>query len=118
MPNSAELATAACAAPPVSRPVSRLASLSSSSPAPDAVSTAPNTMKIRMLPDTTCRGWPNMPPVCAQKFCTIARRCCAGVASVPANTPVHSGSWPRTKKYAIQNAQKATMKPPNSRYVR
>jgi hypothetical protein len=98
VPNSAELATAACAAPPVSPPVNRLAIFISRSPAPDPIRMAPKTMKISTLPVTTWTGWPNMPPVWAQKLSTIVRRFCAIVASDPARMPVHSGSQPRAKK--------------------
>ena len=73
VPKSAELATAACAAPPTRPPVRRLATFSKRSPAPEAINTEPNTMKIRTFPDTTWSGVPNIPPVCDQKFKTIAR---------------------------------------------
>ena len=53
VPKSAELATAACAAPPVKRPVRRLAIFIRRPPAPLAIKTAPKTMKINTLPDTT-----------------------------------------------------------------
>jgi len=53
VPNNAELATAAWAAPPVRPPVSRLAIFIRRSPAPLAINTAPKTMKISTLPDTT-----------------------------------------------------------------
>ena len=98
VPKSAELATAAWAAPPVSPPATRFAIFIRRSPAPDAISTPPNTMKINTFPETTCRGWPNMPPVCDQKLSTIDRMDCENVDSEPARTPIQSGIEPRTKK--------------------
>ena len=92
VPNSAEEATAACAAPPVSPPVSRLAIFMSRSPAPEAIRIAPKTMKTSTLAVTTCTGWPNMPPVWAQKLRSICRRFCAKVASDPASSPSQSGT--------------------------
>ena len=118
VPNSADEATAACAAPPVKRPVKRFAIFIKTSPAPEAINTAPKMIKIRTLPETTCNGCPNNPPVWAQKFNTMARMDWANVLSDPAKIPVHSGSHPRTKKYTIQKRQKNMMKLPNCFHVR
>jgi len=112
VPNKAELATAAWAAPPVNPPVSLLAIFIRSSPAPEAISTEPKTMNIRTFPETTCKGWPNIPPVWDQKLRTMDRRLCSTVELEPANIPVHSGRYPRTKKYNIQNTQNTTMNVP------
>ena len=71
VPNIAELATAACAAPPVRWPVSKFAIFIKSPPAPHDIKMAPKTIKTKTFLETTCNGAPKTPPVSTQKACVI-----------------------------------------------